>query len=337
MAKTLEFANLTLTFGTRVLSDLFNEIVLPAFTDESLVRTYGKTTYRFQEVQLLDLGTEEEPEPAIAGRFIKDTVVKREQYFDQTSQKLVADERDMPSAPSVTFTLLLATHKLLYLRETSDAPGMTAFRGTLLKRLTYKYMDFIKAYLERAKKENDPATTKKSVMEEFLPPDLLIIPLSSPDGFAEFVAKFGLLQRVKVILTSVNAEGDNTGLLEKLRAEKNAVGAQKATFIEESREAGLDKDAVVKQLGTAAAEANAQIRLDGKTPAGTPLDFDNEKMKVRVPIPNLPEDIAGRAARSYHEFERLKTDGTIITGKINEAEAAKMRQVFRSKKDGTKS
>jgi hypothetical protein len=285
----------------------------------------------------LDLGSEKNPEPAIAGRFVKDTFVSREQYLDHKTGRLVADAREMPSAPSVTFTLLLMSHKLLYLRETSDAPGMEAFRGTVLKRLTFKYMDFINARVDQLSKETNSKVTKKSVKEDFLPPSLLIIPLSSTDTFAQFVEKFGILERVQVILTSVNAESDNTNLLTKLRAEKNAVSAKKATFIEEAKEDGLDKKAVVKQLGTAPSEANAQIRLDGKTPAGTPLDFDNEKMKVRLPITNLPDDILGRAERSYQEFERLKTDGTIVTGKLNETEAAKMRQVFRSVKDERKS
>lgn len=54
--KELEFANFTLKFGLDGnLLDYAEEIVLPAFFDEKLERSFGKTTYFLRNVQLLVL------------------------------------------------------------------------------------------------------------------------------------------------------------------------------------------------------------------------------------------------------------------------------------------
>jgi hypothetical protein len=87
--RVLEFANFTLNFGKdKVLADLWKEVVQPAFLDESLERKYGDTTYFFLQAQELNLGSKKEMVPAIAGRFVKDFVLRREQTFDPDSSIL---------------------------------------------------------------------------------------------------------------------------------------------------------------------------------------------------------------------------------------------------------
>ena len=169
-AKTLEFANVTLTFGPgRIMADLLDEIVLPALLDSTLKRTYAGTTYFFHDVQILNLGTKAHPEPAVGGTFIKDTTIRREQIWNSEKAELERNERSLRSSPSATFILLLASHKLLYLHETSQAPGTDAFRGTLLNFLTKKYFEFIaKEYASRREKASDEdraKITKKALKE----------------------------------------------------------------------------------------------------------------------------------------------------------------------------
>jgi hypothetical protein len=78
--KTLEFANVTLNFGPqRIMADLLDEVVLPALTDATLQRKYGPATYFFHNAQKLNLGTRNQPVPAVGATFIKDTTIRREQ------------------------------------------------------------------------------------------------------------------------------------------------------------------------------------------------------------------------------------------------------------------
>src|SRR5262245_16884504 len=95
----LELANFHCRFGERwVLLDLAEEIVIPAFTTSELERTYGDTRYFFYDQQLLRLRGAE-PALGIAGRFVKDTLLTRNQFFDE-KQGLIQDERSMASSPS---------------------------------------------------------------------------------------------------------------------------------------------------------------------------------------------------------------------------------------------
>ncbi len=107
--------------------DLLDEVVLPAFTDDSLERKYGEARYFFLDVETLDLGTRRQTEPAIVGTFVKDTTLHREQIYDPQNKAIRRDPRTLKTSPSATFVFLLVNHKLLYLHETVDAPRSTPF------------------------------------------------------------------------------------------------------------------------------------------------------------------------------------------------------------------
>jgi hypothetical protein len=129
-------------------------------------------------------------------------------------------------------------------------------------------MDFINQEYEKrrgAAEENERSKiTKKSLKEQYLPPEVSVIPLSSGDNVSAFINRFDVLSTVKVDLLSVNAEADNDPLFRKIRAAKNAVGAQLATLIEYQKE-GLNKVAVNEQLASVALEGNARVKLSGMT------------------------------------------------------------------------
>jgi hypothetical protein len=113
---TVSFANFVCTFGPhKSLLDYDEEIVRPAFLDQTLVRQYGEATeYFFYETKLIRLQSEvkSESEFGIAGHFIKDTILRRTQVF-RPEGGLIHDEAEMQSAPSAFFLLLLSNHKLV--------------------------------------------------------------------------------------------------------------------------------------------------------------------------------------------------------------------------------
>lgn len=95
----IEFANVLCHFGTdKVLLDYLDEIVLPAFTDDTLTRQHGKktpTNYHFYEVEVEVLDRNSSPTTiGISGQFVKDVRLTHTQLYD-ASKGLVKDKQSM--------------------------------------------------------------------------------------------------------------------------------------------------------------------------------------------------------------------------------------------------
>ena len=201
---SMEMGNLICRFGReKVLLDMSDEIVLPCFFDKTLVRSYSKTSYFFHEVSpvLLSNGASGSV-VGIAGRFIKDTTLEREQIFEE-GKGLVKDNGSMRSSPSALFLLVLNNHRLIYVKETKDAPSKESFCSTLLSFLRDKHRQYIEAEFERfmATREADPHSdrvTKKDLYEQTPRPTLELIPLTSEDSIEEFVRKYSILIRWEI-------------------------------------------------------------------------------------------------------------------------------------------
>ena len=107
----IEFANVLCHFGAdKVLLDYLNEIVLPAFTDDTLIRERGKETptrYHFYEVEVevVDKKLHRRPQSGFLVEFVKDVRLTRTQIFD-ASKGLVEDAQSMASSPSSYFLFL---------------------------------------------------------------------------------------------------------------------------------------------------------------------------------------------------------------------------------------
>jgi hypothetical protein len=175
------FANFVCRFGgKKVLLDYAKEIVLPAFTDDKLVRSYGETDFFFYEVKVEKLGgTRRQPLVGVTGRFIKNTQLVREQIFDQR-KGIVHDEAALASAPSVFFILILNDHRLIYYPETAHAPNLKTFQATALFFLKRKHREFIDSTYEALRARGEPAT-KKNLREVHPEPTLEVVPISGEE------------------------------------------------------------------------------------------------------------------------------------------------------------
>lgn len=183
----LELGNFICRFGSKkVLLDLANEVIIPAFTDSSLSRGYGKTTYFFHDVKLVSIPNKaKKPILGIIGQFIMNTTLEREQIFRE-GEGLVKDSSSIKSSPSSIFLLILHNHRLLYVKETKYAPSKETFGHTALNFIRNKHSLFItKLYDE--KKDSDNPITKKHLLTKYPRPSLEIIPLTSEDGIEAFV------------------------------------------------------------------------------------------------------------------------------------------------------
>ena len=121
----VHYANFVCHFGELELLDYLNEIVIPAFVLRRGERRFKDGRYFFDAVEIVNLSSDTSmQELAICGRFVKDMIVRSEQRWDTVAGTLVTEARKLETAPSAVFVLLLASHKLIYLLETTSAPGL---------------------------------------------------------------------------------------------------------------------------------------------------------------------------------------------------------------------
>lgn len=169
----LSFANLTCRFGqVFVMTDLLQEVILPAFFNEQLQRSYGESSYFFRNVGIIDVAAEgvEARQLTIYGRLIKDTVVSRSQVYS-AEHGLVANEASLDSAPSAFFALDLNNHKLMYAPEVPGAPTMKTFATTLQSFARRQLETDIHAQ-HAALKITDQPKSFRQLREEFPRPDI---------------------------------------------------------------------------------------------------------------------------------------------------------------------
>jgi len=231
----MEMGNLICRFGqNKVLLDLAEEIVFPSFFDKKLSRSYDKTSFFFDDVNFVNLNNNDsENVIGIAGRFIKDTTLKREQVYEK-GKGLIKDVETMRSSPSAIFLLILNYHRLIYVKETADAPSKESFGSTLLTFLREKRRCFIDSEYDRYRSliERMPPNeldltsknlierlntfaghnvidcsqdrnskfiiTKKKLQEIFPNPTLELIPLPSTESIEEFVKKYDVLKVLEI-------------------------------------------------------------------------------------------------------------------------------------------
>jgi hypothetical protein len=249
----LEVANFILRFGDKLkMLDLMEEIVLPAFVNGA-ERSYKETKYMFIDVKLTTFQLKERKYPVILGRFIKATKLRRNQIFDAERKGLIKSELTLDTAPSSVFVLVLEGHRLLFVREHNDSPGLEAFRTTVSKFVTTTYYDYLDKLYDAAKA--NPAiegkkVTRKSLELDIPRPTLDLIEVSAEQELRQFVDRYKTLKDVKVSLVQTNDEVDNDDFFRQMRAQKEKIGSDKTT-LQHHRKDGLDKAEAVEQLQSA--------------------------------------------------------------------------------------
>lgn len=322
----LEFANFTCKFGTEEnLADYLGEIVVRAFLDGSLKRTYTGTNYFFNRCRVVELENGQYPVIGIAGQFVKDTKLRRDQIY-RPGEGVVHDEMSIDSAPTAFFILILNNHKLLYLQEVPGAPSLRSFKSTALKFLRTKHDEFIRGIYEE-RKDNGEKTTLLSVWEEHPGPTLEVIPLANEDGLEAFVHRFRQLRTVKVDLIIPNDEVDNDPLFyDEARSRQDRIGSQKTT-IQHYHPKGLEKDVALEQLKPVALSGNAVVTLSGVDLNGDSLSGGQDDFKLRVPQSNLPDEDSQRVSKLYESYLGYVRAGTIRLQEVAESTLQKIKLV----------
>lgn len=320
------FANFVCRFGDRkVLLDYVEDIVIPAFVDDKMIRSYGRTHFFFYETKLVVLDDNpENPVLGLSGRFIKNTQLTREQIFDP-EHGLIHDEASMASAPSAHFVLILNSHRLIYFPETAHAPDLTAFRSTALNFIREKHKEFINHRYEELK-GGENKVTKKQLNEDHPTPSLEVVPISGDEEIANFVRRFGVLKKIEFRLIEPNDEIDGEELFNDIRNYLRPLHPD-STKIEIRNSEGLDIEAAVPRIQSATDMANQEVRLSGRDQDGNDLTGDNHKFKVGAPIDIIPPTRKGLTDKLYATFKSLKDAGTIKVGDQSPSVATIMRRL----------
>lgn len=319
VAKTVSFANLVCKFGQNLdLLDLAEEVVIPALLGQDIPpRTYADTSYLFDDVKLIRLTDDSVPTLAIAGRFIKDTVLTSEQIF--VSGKLVKRNAQMESAPSAIFVLILNNHKLIYYPETTHAPGLDSFRSTALHYIRHRYMQFLKEEWSRRLEiwEGEAEATaskkplKKDVVKDFPFPSLEVVALSNELSLKQFLDGFDKLNEISIQIVRPNSELDNSGLfMPALRATSESLDAKTSKVVHSAPD-GLNKSAAETQLSHIASEGNAKIDMKGKDDTGGRISGNNENFRLVVPVKSVPATIWRAAKKLFDVFLEQVAHGGI--------------------------
>jgi hypothetical protein len=298
----LELANLVCTFGNeKVLMDYAIEIVIPAFSDSDLVRRYGEARHFFRDVSPIQL--EHGPDGTvvgIAGRYIVDTVISREQTYDK-NLGLVQSKASMATAPSALFLLILNNHRLLYVKETARAPSLQSFKSTLAAFLARKRKSFIESEYARL----DGSTTKKKLMESIPQADLRITPVSSEESIGAFMQRFSKLKSLEIKICKRNGEVDNSGLFDKIE-ESGIELESNSTKLSYSNPQGLNIAGARREVVDASTSGNQLVKLQGIDENGDVLRGNNETFQLLTPIQSLKSKSPYAAARTlYNKFLQL--------------------------------
>lgn len=320
------FANFVCHFGEKVLLDYAEEIVTPAFMRD-YVRTHGeRTVYRFHEVEYVRLGAERGvPVLALAGRFIKDTLLTRHQVFN-AEVGLVHDEQSMPSAPSAYFVLILNNHRLIYFPETPHAPDFRPFEATcrrFLKDARREYVD----ELYREGREGGERVTKKALYDEHRAPTLEVIPLAGQESVEEFMRRYAVLKRIDFRLIRPNDDIVAADILAQLRGWGDEMNSD-SVGVSMANGQGLDIDAGVDAVVAATGAGNQRVTLNGVDRYGNKLSGNNEQFHISSEMGEVPSSDAGLRERLYQMLRRAMRRGTVQGGELD-AQREKMRELER--------
>ena len=221
----------------------------------------------------------------------------------------------MRSSPSALFLLILNNHRLIYVKETKDAPSKESFRSTLLGFLRGKHKQYIDAEFERLKaiREEDVSherVTKKNLYEATPRPTLELIPLTSADSIEEFVRKYSILKTIEISLSDRNDENDNDPFFEEMQKRKDAIGSTNSV-LKHNNPKGLDKDEAINEITEATAQGNQNVKLSGTDSEGDILRGNNEKFQLRKPLEDLSSKPTKAANQLYETFVGLVENGLV--------------------------
>jgi len=325
-SRNLEFGNFHCRFGdSKKLIDLADEIVIPAFQNRKNVRSYGKTKHLFIDTEILFLEPGDPPTIGIGGRYVKDTTLEREQILDLTTGKLKSDHRSMESSPSSLFVLILNTHRLIFYKETKQAPGMPSFAMTAEKIINLQRKTYLGKLYKNKKQLKELGVKRKHELALLFPPAKIeIVPLGSEESFSKFLGEFKKITSVEVRMVNTNDEIDPEALFEQLERQKDLLGSKRSRLIHSNAQ-GLEMSEAEAQFAPIAQRGNTEVKISGTDLKGDALKGNNEEFRLRIPIVKISQDVKAAAKVMFGKYQEVVDSGLIAVPEV----AAKVKNILK--------
>jgi len=322
--KKLEFGNYTLKFGDeKVLLDLLSAVVMPSFSEMKYIRKLkNKGDYFFLDTKIIKLDdNSERPVIGIAGRIVKNTKLRREQIF-RGVEGLIEDKKELETAPSSTFLLILNNHRLILCKEVPGAPTIQNFQSTSQYCLKQRHKEYIKEESE------DTKATKKSLLESNPYPDLRITPLSDKQSLKDFVERFRHIDKITITLLPTNNEDiDNDEFWADLDRRRDDMNSKAAKVEFANAKEGLDSSTVYTQANSASNLGNSEVNFKGHDAQGDTINGNNDDFNLTIELEELPRDTEKAAKVKYSQFEKLAQLGIIALPRVTQAALIKIKEI----------
>jgi len=339
--KRIEFGNYTLKFGNEeVLLDHFDNIVFPSFLEMKYKRVLkDKGDYFFLDTKLVILNDDDkDPIVGVSGRIVKNTMLHREQIF--SGGGLVDDEKELETAPSSSFLLILNNHRLMFCREMSGAPTLQNFQSTSDCFLKLSHKDYINRIHDESKiaKEKDDKLkiiTKVSIRTKISRPYLRITPLADKQDLNSFVNRFKHIDHLSIKLLPTNREEiDNDDFWSDFGHRRDLLNSKSTRVDFSNPKEGLDSEAVLTQARSATNLGNSEINLKGQDNQGGTLKGTNEDFSLTVDLEDLPKNPALAAIIKFREFRHLVNTGIISLPVVAVEATDKVIEIYNRLKNG---
>lgn len=309
----LQIANFVCTFGPNAdLIDYLEEIVIPAFFTDTLIRKYGDTSFYVYEPKWIELGVDGKKELAIVGRFVKDTLLKREQIIKNNT--LVEDYEEMQSTPSAFFMLILGDHRLLYFGETSAAPDLNAFASTMQIYLRRVW----RVHLQKMHDQAVEKITHKDLKRLHPMPTLNIVPVAKNDQIDKLMQGFERIEKIRFRLIRPNHETDASAVFQSVRDRLQPLKPSRLD-VEIADSDGLEKQESISAVKEATSGLNTDVIVTGVDGDGNRIKADNDEFALKIPIENPPEEKLALAKTLYAEFMKQVSSGAVKRFTPNQA------------------
>jgi hypothetical protein len=320
MKKQMSIGNLNAIFiGEKAKLDLldrWDEYVHFVFRDGY---SHGKKPeFLLKNIQIAEVSKNE---PAIVGRFVKNTVLKIEQVLREG--QLVPRDESHESAPSSFFIFLLKTHILIFLPENPGAPSARSFQTFIERSINKERLNYI-----RRKNEGKVAKEKLPIVEANPPVVVSYIPIPMMTSLDD---QFNKIIKIKKIWIRHFYQNANIELESWITGDNAILQAVKASKIDHTITQIGDIKATRDLVMDLAKANNASFKVDGVSETGA-VTISNEGTQYtsyEIPDYGRNDDALFVAEKLYEVY-----NSDVQTGNIpriaDKNDAQKIARIFKA-------
>lgn len=292
--KTVEYLNLNITFNGYPLLSRFEDIFMPAISENYLKLKSFKYVFKNLEIRKID------GEYVLIGIVIKDTILEVNTVLDENKDKLIDRSDKIKSSPYSIFVLFLKDHRMLLVKNQKGSPNISNLKTAFKDNLSKYIRDKNKIIKKKIRKElKNQKLSSEEMKERFdvlfskkrLPyPKVDIIGITSKDEI-EKILKNSKIQNVKFKFAPRNHDlGGYSNLFDSINDKiVNNCKAQATLNLEHPE----NKDEVVNIMNETEDLVDTSItvkKLDGSIETITPekyikkseVEFTNETRNEQI-------------------------------------------------------